>query len=322
MNYSRALLLLLVFCFSCSNIDIKNDYRGYHFYINQAEKLIADEEFEGALFLYDTTFASYEFVFLRDQKIAAQLAFQLGRKDEGLKLIKQAMSNGWKWEAIKEQTFLQKHLDKADWEELEDAQEQLSNEYETRINSALQEKIRQMFQADQNLAGMAAEIEDEEEQEAFIIRKFPPHSAKQLQKLLTIIREEGYPGEKLIGNDYWVSTIVSHHNSISTEEVKKDTLFPSLRPLLEKALVAGEISPYEWALMEDWRIAVTSDHQEAGFGYLNAPSRASLQSANKRRKELGLRSIELRNRLVDVQNKTGLILYLPDWVDGKIEVKE
>ena len=94
----------------------------------------------------------------------------------------------------------------------------------------LRSRVQSMIDKDQKLAYKAYTIEDEKEQEEFIAKKFPQHSEEQLLDLLEILSINGYPGELLIGNDSWVSTILSHHNSQAADYVKKDTLYDLLKP--------------------------------------------------------------------------------------------
>ena len=131
----------------------------------------------------------------------------------------------------------------------------------------------------------------------------------------------GYPGEQHIGNDYWASTILSHHNSISRDYALQDTLFAYMKPRLLQAISSGAMSPYEFALADDWYKSVSSDRQAPGYGFLEPPARSTLAETNQLRERIGLRSIELRNKLVAVEGRTGMDLYLPDWVDGTIEIE-
>ena len=115
---------------------------------------------------------------------------------------------------------------------------------------------------------------------------------------------------------------MSHHNSITKEYVNKDTLYNYIKPELIKAIETGHISPYEFAMIDDWYIAVSSGRTQTGYGFLNPPIRSTLTETNKLRQSIGLRTIELRNNLEDIENKTGMKFYLPDWIDGKIIIEQ
>ncbi|MEM9820849.1 MAG: hypothetical protein AAF985_07245 [Bacteroidota bacterium] len=236
--------------------------------------------------------------------------------------IKKAISSGWELAKLKEQKFLTKNLLAADWELIEKQYQELHHRFLNKIDSTIRNSVRLLFEKDQQIAYQAYMIEDEEAQEKFIAENFPKHSEEQLVDLIEIMEGNGYPGEFLIGNDFWVSTILSHHNSQGTDDVRKDTLYDFLKPKLMQSLYKGHISPYEIALVEDWKATVLSEGNESLYGYLNPPNAANISQINQTRKAIGLRSVELRNKLVDIEAKTGMSLYLPDWVDGKIKIEK
>jgi len=62
--------------------DRDQDYQEYHKQIVEAEKLIGDEKFKEALNIYDQVFMTYDFVFSRDYKIAAQLALYIDERQK------------------------------------------------------------------------------------------------------------------------------------------------------------------------------------------------------------------------------------------------
>ncbi|MDF1698712.1 MAG: hypothetical protein P1U56_22860 [Saprospiraceae bacterium] len=313
----------LYFLTACEN-SVKNvaDYNTYHSEIIWVEELISQEKYEEAFIQYEKLFNEYDFIFLRDNKIASQISFLIGEREKGLIFIKKAIANGWELTDLKKQKFLGKHLLESDWKVIEEQYENLYNQFLNRIDSKINSKVQSMIEKDQQIAYKAYVIEDEQEQEEFIAKNFPHHSEEQLIHLIDIIENNGYPGEFLIGNDFWMSTILSHHNSQGIDYVKKDTLYDIIRPKLFEALTNGYISPYEIALIEDWKKTVLSEWKQSPYGYLNPPKISTMNQINKTRKAIGLRPVELRNKLVDIEVKTGMSFYLPDWVDGKIKIEE
>lgn len=296
-------------------------YSDYHVGIIKAEEQIAQEDYKAALKVYEEIFNRYEFIFLRDYQIAAQLHLISGNPKAGMELILKGISSGWKLEAIKNHDFLAKYLNEAQWKQINTNYETYRQLYLARLDTELRDQVQVMFEKDQNIAYQASLIKDEAAQEEFILNKFPEHSKNQLLELIDILQENGYPGEFLIGNNFWGSTFLSHHNSITTEFVQQDTLYPFIRPKLHEALARGHISPYEIALSEDWRATVLSEWSDSPFGYLNPPNASTLSEVNENRKALGLRSVELRNQLIGIQEKTGMHLNLPDWVEGRIAIE-
>jgi len=298
------------------------DYNKYHAEIILVEELVSQEKYEEALSKYDSLFNEYDFIFLRDLKVAAQISFLVAEKERGLKYIYRAIKGGWELSSLKSQKFLLNNLLDSDWSAIERQYEFLRYKYLSRIDTALRSKVYSMMEKDQTFAYEAHIIENEEEQKDFISENFPELSEEQLFELIEIIETYGYPGEFLIGNDVWASTILSHHNSQGLDYVRKDTLYDFIRPKLMQFLDKGYISPYEIALPEDWRKTLLSDGRESAYAYLNAPNTTNISQINRTRKAIGLRSVELRNRLIEIELKTGMSFYLPDWVDGKIVIEE
>jgi hypothetical protein len=297
------------------------DYFDYHSKINQAENHLANARYPEALLTYEAVFASFDFVFCRDYKIAAQVSTYLNKNQEAALMVEKALSAGWELKDAKKLNSLEGLWQGPDGQSLEKSYDSLRAAYLNRLDNETRETVHRMFKKDQKKAMGALLRIGDKAQENYAVKKFAPHSEQQLEELKEILLSRGYPGERRIGNDFWASTILSHHNSISREYNTRDTLYRNLRPLLWKALRAGQLSPYEFALIEDWKIATTSGRQDPGYGFLNPPAAATLHATDSLREAIGLRTVALRNALVDIEESTGMHFFLPDWVNGKIQVR-
>lgn len=286
-------------------------YITYHRRVASIQELIAHQEYQKALNLYQQVFSTYDFVFVKDYKVAAQLALYVGRNKEAFDYLKKGIANGWAIKAIKKNQFLQKLQNDPEWKNIENQYDSISKIYQIRINTKLREVVKNMFRKDQRKALGALFTFGPKRQDQYAEKRFAPHSEKQLKKLNIILNTHGYPSEKLIHNDFWASVILSHHNSISKEYALKDTLYSAIRPRLLKAIELGEMSPNEFAMIDDWCIAVKSGRKEKQFGYLtDSLTDSERLKANKLREEIGLSSIETINSLIDIQHQTGLNFYL------------
>ena len=306
-----------------TKVSIEPDYTLYHIQILKAEQQIASENFKEALIIYESAFNDYDFVFLRDYQRATQLAFFLNEHQKTDLLLRSAIKSGWSLKSIKKNKFLAEYRKTDNWKSLKKDYDSLRNLYEKRINLPLRERVKKMFSKDQGKALGALFTFSSKAQDRYAESKFAPHSIDQMHEFAEIMDSHGYPGERLIGNSIWMSTILSHHNSISQEFVERDTLYPSLRPHLFHSLKNGQISPFEMALIDDWYLGVKSGRTSTGYGILNPPERENLNESNELREQIYMRSIELRNRLVEIENETGIDFYLQGepWVEGKIEVQ-
>lgn len=312
---------LLVFCLTHISAPAQNDYFQYHKQLTEAERLICEDKFEDALEIYGQVFRSYDFIFCRDYKVAAQVALYLGDKDRAFGYIQKGIAAGWGKKALRKNKFLKPLQDDPGWKIIDQAYDSLHAQYVSKMDQKTRAEVHKMFKKDQRKAlGALLRIGDKA-QERYAIKVFAPHSEIHMAQLIQILDNFGYPGEQLIGNDFWMSTIISHHNSTTREYVQNDTIYDFIKPKLIQAIQAGQISPYEFAMMDDWQIAVASDRTEPGYGFLNNPRQSTLMTTNKLRTSIGLRTIELRNKLVEVEKRTGINFYLPDWVQGEIDVQ-
>lgn len=301
------------------------DYTSYHSRVIIAEKLIAQERFAEGLRMYDSLFDTYDFIFVREYKIATQLALKLGNPEKARHYLREGILSGWKMKSIRKNNFLQPLRKGEGWTSIKKDYPRLRMSYEAQFDPNLRNRVRNMYSRDQKKAMGAIFKFSSQAQDKYSEKKFAPHSELQMAELTEIMDLYGYPGERLVGNDYWMSTILGHHNSISRAYVERDTIYPALKERLSNAFKKGQISPYEMALIHEWSLKVKSGWSESeGYGILDSPGIQTLPRFNELRQQVFLRPIELRNRLVELQQKTGMDFYLPGdgWIKGKIEIKE
>lgn len=298
--------------------DEKN-YIAYHRTIAHAQKLIAHRQYREALDLYKEVLNTSRFVFVKEYKVATQLALQVENQADAFTYLKKGMAAGWDLKEVKKVHFLRKLQNNPEWKIVEKQGDSLRAVYHKNRKSELRSVVRKLFARDQRQALLALFTFSAKRRERYAEKKFAPHSEKQLAELTRIINTYGYPGEKLIQNGYWASVILSHHNSISTKYNLTDTLYPAIRPRLLKALSSGDMSPYEFVRIDDWYVASSSDHREKQFGHLSdSLTREELEKANLLREEIGMSSVETMNTLIDLQSQTGMNFYIPSDLRKKI----
>ena len=298
------------------------NYVIYHRQIVQAEKLIVNEKFEDALKIYEQTFSTYDFVFLREYKVATQLALQVGNHERAFAYLRKGISAGWSRKSIRKNKYLSGLRDYEEWKSIKEEYNTLYRQYEAGLNLEIGEEMHGMYKKDQWKAFQGLFTFSSNAQDRFAEKRFAPYSEKRLTRIIEIVDGYGCPGEKLVGNSLWLWGMLSHHNSISQRHAKQDTLYPNLRPKLLKGIQSGEMSPIDFAIIDEWYIIVKSARKEIAYGYVHELTQEDLVVANEQRKEIGMRSIKTRNGLVDIQNKTRMNFYLggQPWQDGKITV--
>lgn len=301
----------------------QENYLDYHAKVIECEQLIVEGKYTFAIHAFDSLFTQFDFLFLRDVKVATELSAFAKDYRYGCKFARLGIKAGWTIKSIQKNDNLRSLREQAEWRQILSAYDSLHNVYLSRLNVELREQVHGMFKKDQRKALGALFRIGQKAKRRYSEKKFAPHSERQLEKLEQILQDDGYPGERLIGNDLWGSVILSHHNSISVNYNAKDSLYVQLKPKLLMALKKGELSPYELAQIEDWRVAALHDHNLTAYGFLGSiPDDAVFKSVNENRAAIGLRSIDLRNQLINIEKETGLNLHLPKgWQNGKITVE-
>lgn len=282
------------------------DYLQYHLKISQAEELIAEGSFYGAIQVYEEVFKSYPFVFLRDYKNATQIAWHLGDETKALEFVRLGITGGWEMKQIKKHNFLNGLAETAGFKTVKKQYDSLRAVYLDRINSDLRWEVRKMSWRDQWMAIKGLLRFSEKSQAKWGEKRFAPKNEERLRRLLDIINQYGYPGEKLIGNEVWMMGIVSRRNQFSAEFNQSDTVYQGLKPILYTSISKGEMLPAIFASIDDWYITIKSSWQTGSYGFLAELKPEDIPRSNKLREKIGLRSVEVHNALIDVQNQTGM----------------
>lgn len=301
---------------------VKDDYSDYHAEVYKAEELIAQELFDEALEIYRKLFETYDFIFVRDYKIATQIAWHQGLEKEAYDYLRLGIAAGWELKSIERNKFLKGLRQKQEWSGIKSEFDSIREIYNQNINQEVRAEVRQMSLKDQRKGLGAAFRLGPESKDRFSENKFAPLNEKHVLRLLEIIEKNGFPGEKLVGYEPWGQGILSRHNSISQAYCKSDTLYQFVKPILLSSIKKGNLSPASFAWIDDWFITVESGWSKASYGYVKGLKENEITNCNEMRKQIGLRKVETRNQLIDIQNKTQIDFYLPPRPkkDGKILV--
>ena len=317
-----ALRLLLCITTIYTQGQTKN-YKAYHQEVTRCEQLIADNRISEARQSLDALFNEFDFVFLREYQLATELSVYKQDYTSAFKFLRSGVLGGWSMKNIKKSKRLKPLQSDPRWRNLENEYDSLRKVYVSNLNTPLRKEARELLKKDQKIVFKVFLRIGEKNKSKYALKKFAPYSEKTLARIDEILIQYGYPGEKLIGNSWWTAVNLGHHNGLSREYLLKDTLYLNLRPALLASVERGELHPKEFAAIDDWRHAVIHHHGKSRYGFLGKiPDDSELTFVNDNRENLGLRSIELRNKLLDIEKETGLNLYLPkDWQKGKINVE-
>ena len=154
---SNFLLLILILGISVSEKEfftergIDNSYSVYHQKVILAETLLANEDLDAALAIYEDIFRTYDYVFLREYQLATQIAIKL-EKEEAVLFLRKGMEAGWTKKSIRKNDLLKGWL-------ANDQGKAIMLDYDTYhkrflqgINDTLRTQVHEMFKKDQKLA--------------------------------------------------------------------------------------------------------------------------------------------------------------------------
>ena len=307
------ILLLTLIPILCSG-QTKN-YLEYHNEIIKAEEFIVTRQFNKSLEIYRILIDNYEHVFLRDIKVAAQLSAYLNDTDNLFYFLEKGMKNGWTSKEIMKIGTFKKFRNDNRWLKLKANEDQFRKEFESSINSQLRAEIKEMFNEDQKRALRVALTPSKKWRERYTNRKFVSNNRVQVRRINQIIDQLGYPGEKIIGDKSWATVIISHN--------EHDTIYSELRPKLYSAFERGEISAIDLAIIETWRMVVDTDRKEKGFIiWREEITKSESIKGDSLRQSIGLRSIELNNKLIQTEKDLDMKFYLSPFHGGLITVKD
>lgn len=213
--------------------------------------------------------------------------------------------------SIKSNKFLQDLRNQLEWSVIKSQYDSLRNVYNQNIDQEIRAEVREMSLKDQRKGLGAAFRIGSNSKDRFSEEKFAPLNEKHALRLLEIIENDGFPGEKLVGYEPWGQGILSRHNSISQSYCKSDTLYQYMKPILLTSIKKGNLSPASYAWIDDWFITVESGWSTSSYGYVNQIKKEEVDKSNDMREQIGLRKVETRNLLIDIQSQTQMDFYLP-----------
>ncbi|PSR56715.1 hypothetical protein AHMF7605_26085 [Adhaeribacter arboris] len=308
-NLFLLLLFLPVFCSAQTP-----NYLNYHHQIIQAEEYLVARQFPESLKIYRQLTATYPHVFLRDMKVAAQLAAYTKDTANLYFFLEKAMQKGWTAKQILKRENLQPFKSDDRFQKLLAGEDQFHKTFENKINLTLRKEIKQMLAADQKRALRVALTPGKKWRQQYTMKKFVPQNRVQVRRINQIMDQVGYPGEKIIGDHSWATVLISHN--------EHDYIYQQLRPKLYAALKRGEISAIELAIVESWRRVVDTNGQEKAFViWEQEVSQEEAAHADSLRSSIGLRSIALNNKLLDLEKELKMKFYLSPSHGGRIIVK-
>lgn len=171
----------------------------YYNKINEAKVAVLENDIESAMVLYEEVFKNTNYPFARDCYHAVELAIMANDTIKLSYFLRKAITVGIKIEDIEEAGKVNSYLDRPFYHAIKVEEDSLMQIYTSRINWDIREEVNQLFLEDQK-------IREEYYSANFLKRKkigkkWEELNARQVDRLIEITKEYGFPGEKLIGLD-------------------------------------------------------------------------------------------------------------------------
>ena len=270
----------------------------YYDLINKGKRHLITGDYSEALIAYDQALDMPEYSLARDCFNAVEIAVLADDTVYLEKFILEALYRGIEYNDFENLELLESYEENTFFSKLESVGDSLQKEYQARINQDIRKEIIAMFEADQ-------EVRARYYDKPFIGRgkigdEWEELNAKQVNRIVEITKEHGFPGEHLIGlctnemhakiftNNYSAGmpmVILIHHYSQPNE---------SFDQLFQKEVLHGNMNNVHFAVMCDFEVEFGKGKYESNGRYLfkHQPKNYDLIEIDDRRAEIGLMGVE------------------------------
>jgi hypothetical protein len=262
------LSLSLLICFLTSSS--QNDYINYNLKVYEARKLAYENKLDNALDKYKEAFALVDYIHIETLEKAKKVAIEL-KNDSMIAFIDS--------EQIK---YNNKVVDSSIKILIDSIKNEDSN---TRDKKYIQAQLTYWkYNEDENSNKNSSEYQQAKK----LFDEWHNVDSTNIYILLNLIKQYGFPSEKLVKKDAAGSAfmVLLHFDKDSTNTI--------LKPILDKALLEGNISPEKYAWIVDRRLSWGLGKEQY---YYQMPmdtenlTPEQIKEVNERRKSIGLRDL-------------------------------
>ncbi|MEM6700942.1 MAG: hypothetical protein AAF599_21250, partial [Bacteroidota bacterium] len=176
------------------------NYLDYYAQVNQAKKLVLQKEYQQALETYKNVFQTFDFEFARDCIHAVEIANLLEEEELSFYFATHALKRGVSIDYFVQEGRYEAFRATSSWKKLLTASDSLQQLYLNSINLELRAEINEMFRADQAIRDRYYKWYN------FLWRlligkKWKKLNLEQVERIVEITEQVGFPGERCIGID-------------------------------------------------------------------------------------------------------------------------
>ncbi len=289
------------------------NYIEYHRSILQIEEYVLVDAYAPALVLFDSLFEQYEFVYAIDCFTAAQLATLEAKPTQAFFFLEKGILRGLSWDLIAENGILNPLQSEKEWLKLKAAYPELRMKYENSIDQELCREVQKLYEID------LAKTEELKAAslvwEQIVYPQWRKQVRRNMEVLLAMIKEKGFPGEKIIGLDECLGVdydmaamppklpVIGRNVLLNSKMAFLMTVHYFSDPhqdfndLLLEEVKKGNLPPGHYAAINDFQ-AKYGKQKYGDYEYYNQwhkddrAKRRSIKKVNKRRAAIGLGSYQ------------------------------
>ena len=299
----KAITILFTIVF---NFIFSQNYIDFQKNITRAEIAILDSNYTEATNIYYDLFQNYDFVFLGNCVSACQSAIAINNDTLAFYFATRAIKHGLKMNQIETEKTLKLLQTKAQWNTFSANYDSLRAIYTKSVNWELRKKINELYDRDQ-LWRDRHELQWWNFLWKPLIKRRWYKELEQIveMELVPLIKQYGYPGEKLIGVDEKYMHHKSKNDSYNSSKIVIILIhyYSKNRNLDDTFLIdeikKGNLNAKQFADFHDFRASYFSEGSNefyAQWCYNLKFSKTEIEEINKRRAEIGLGTHELRLR--------------------------
>ena len=139
-KFSLTLILIGHFLVSTKS-NAQENYMNYHSKVIECEELIVEGKYTSAINKFDSLFNQFNFLFLRDIKVATELSAYDNDYKSGLNFVRLGIKAGWSLESINKNKNLQSLREQPEWAKLMSTYDSLHKTYLSKINFQVKEQV-------------------------------------------------------------------------------------------------------------------------------------------------------------------------------------
>lgn len=298
----KQFLTLFLFSITTTAVFAQNAL-DYYEKMNKGKAFALDNDLASAVDSYRQAFENFDFAFARDCYHAMELAIYANDSIHLDYFIKKSITLGIRTVDLEKSGKLNGYLKSDLYTEIKEAEDSLLVIYRSGVNWKLRAEIIEMFKDDQ-------EIRDRYYNASFfkrikIQKQWESLNSQQVERLIEITKQYGFPGESLIGLDRnqmhpkirttnfsagMPIVLLIHHYSQPNQ---------SFDNLLAEEVKKGNLYNEHFATICDFEAEFGKGKYEnhGYYGLRHKPKKYDADALNKKREEIGILSFEQMDQL-------------------------